>query len=71
MEHRASRRGLLVTSVMAALPLSLTGAAASPLNSAETIIKLPDALQWKTQPTFPQGSADICGLTGDTTAPGL
>ena len=34
-------------------------------------IKLPDALQWETQPSFPQGSADSCPLTGDSTAPGL
>ncbi len=71
MEPFATRRDLLLTSLLAALPLSLTGAAASPLNPAQTIIKLPDALQWGTQPSFPPGSADTCPLTGDTTAPGL
>jgi len=71
METYATRRDLLLTPLLAALPLIPTGAAASPLNPAQTIIKLPDALQWETQPSFPQGSADICLLTGDSTAPGL
>jgi hypothetical protein len=71
MEHQASRRDLLMTSLMAALPLGVTGAAASPLNPEQTIIKPPDALQWKTLPPFPPGSVDTCPLTGETTAPGL
>ena len=29
-----------------------TGSAASPLNPAQTIIKLPEALQWETHPCF-------------------
>jgi hypothetical protein len=71
VEPCATRRDLLLTSLLAALPFRPTGAAASPLNPAQTIIKLPSALQWETQPSFPQGSADICRLTGDSTAPGL
>jgi hypothetical protein len=71
METYATRRDLLLTPLLAALPLNLTRAAASPLNPAQTIIKLPDALQWETQRSFPQGSADICPLTGDSTEPGL
>jgi hypothetical protein len=71
MEPYATRRDVLLTSLLAALPLNLTSAAATPLNPAQTIIKLPDALQWETQPSFPQGSADICRLTGDSTKPGL
>ena len=71
MEPYATRRDLLLTSLLAALPLNLAGAAASPLNPAQTIIKLPDALPWETQSTFPPGSADISPLTGDSTAPGL
>jgi hypothetical protein len=68
VEPYATRRDLLLTSLLAALPFRPTGGAASPLNPAQTIIKLPDALQWETQPSFPQGSADICRLTGDSTA---
>jgi hypothetical protein len=72
MEPHASRRDLLLTSLLAAFPLSVSGAAASPLDPAQTIIKLPDALQWKAPPPpFPQGSVDMCPLTGETTAPGL
>jgi hypothetical protein len=51
-----TRRDLLLTSLLAALPLGARSAAATPLNPAQTIVKLPDALQWETQPSFPQGS---------------
>ena len=71
VEPYATRRDLLLTSLLAARPSGQRRAAASPLNPAQTIIKLPDALQWETQPSFPQGSADSCPLTGDSTAPGL
>jgi hypothetical protein len=65
MEHQANRRDLLLTSLMAALPLGMTGAVASPLNPEQTIIKPPDELQWKTLPPFPPGSVDTCALTGE------
>ena len=71
MDQHASRRDLLLTSLMAALPLEIAGAAASPLNPEQTIIKPPDTLQWQTLPPFPPGSVDTCALTGQTTAPGL
>jgi hypothetical protein len=71
MEHQASRRDLLLTSLLATLPLGVEGAAASPLNPEQTIIKPPDALSWKSQPNFPPNSVDSCTLTGDTNAPGL
>ena len=71
MEHQASRRDLLLSSLLAALPLGVTSAAASPLNPEQTIIKPPDALAWKSQPNFPPKSVDNCALTGDTSAPGL
>ena len=45
MEHQASRRDLLLTSLMAALPLGVAGAAASPLNPQQTIIKPQDAME--------------------------
>jgi hypothetical protein len=71
MEHQASRRDLLLTSLTAALPFGIPSAAASPLNPEQTIIKPRDALEWKTLPPFPPGSVDTCALTGQTTAPGL
>jgi hypothetical protein len=71
MDQHASRRDLLLTSLMAALPLGISGAAASPLNPEQTIIKPPEALQWQTLPPFPPGSVDNVALAGQTTAPGL
>jgi len=71
MEHNASRRDLLLTSLLATLPLSLSGAVASPINPAQTIVKLPDALAWKSNPANPVRSVDMCPLTGDINAPGL
>jgi hypothetical protein len=71
MEHHASRRDLLLTSLLAALPLGMGGAMASPLDPAQTIIKLPDALQWKSNPTYPAKSVEMCPLFGDTEAQGL
>jgi hypothetical protein len=71
MEHQASRRDLLLTSLMAALPLGVAGAAASPLNPGQTIIQPPATLPWKSQPNFPAQSVDMCPLAGDTNAPGL
>ena len=71
MEHQASRRDLLLSSLIAALPFGIESAAASPLDPAQTIITPPEKLQWKTQPPFPPESVDMCPLIGDTTAPGL
>jgi hypothetical protein len=71
MEHHASRRDLLLTSLLAALPLAASGAVASPIDPAQTIIKLPDALQWKSNPAYPERSVDMCPLMGDPEAPGL
>ena len=56
VEPFATRRDLLLTSLLAALPLNPSGAAASPLNPAQTIIKTPDALRWETQPSFPRAA---------------
>jgi hypothetical protein len=58
MDEDATRRDLLLASVMAAaLPLGLSlgssAASASPINPAETIIKLPADLAWKPNPTEP------------------
>ena len=66
MDYHASRRDLLMTSLMAALPLGLSGAAASPLNPEQTIIKPPDALPWKEQPPFPRRSVDMCARSPAT-----
>jgi hypothetical protein len=66
-----SRRDLLLTPLLMAVPLSFASAAASPLDPAQTIIKLRDDLPWKSNPSFPQRSVDMCPLFGDTNAEGL
>jgi len=71
MDKQANRREMLLTSLMTALPFGIGAAAASPLNPEQTIITPPDKLQWKTQPSFPPQSVDMCPLVGETTAPGL
>jgi hypothetical protein len=50
---------------MAALPLGVASAAASPLNPEQTLIKPPDVLPWKGQANFPPQSVDMCALAGD------
>ena len=71
MDHQASRRDLLMTSLMAALPLGVARAAASPLNPAQTLITPADELQWITEPSNPPGSVESCPLIGATTQSGL
>jgi hypothetical protein len=71
VDHQASRRDLLLTSLMAAFPVGVASATASPLNPEQTIIKPPDTLQWKTEGPFPKGSVEGCILMGKTTEPGL
>jgi hypothetical protein len=71
MDYHASRRDLLLTSLLAALPLSQSSADASPLDPAQTIIRLPDAMKWISNPKYPERSADTCPLAGDANAPGL
>ena len=71
MEHQASRRDLLLTSLMAAMPFGVASAAASPLNPAQTLITPPDELQWIAEPPNPPGSVEGCPLIGATTQPGL
>jgi hypothetical protein len=76
MDQDATRRDLLLASVMAAaLPLGLSlgspVASASPINPAETIIKLPADLAWKPNPNNPPRSSDSCALTGAPAEPGL
>jgi hypothetical protein len=66
MERQASRRDLLMTSLMAALPLGVTGAGASPLNPEQTITTRYAAME-----NDAELPSDSCALTGDTTAPGL
>ena len=71
MEHNQSRRDLLLTPLLMALPLVASAATASPLNPAQTIIILRDDLPWKSSPNSPERSVDMCPLSGDTNSEGL
>ncbi len=67
-----SRRDLLLATLLSSLPAAfIEGAAASPLNPAQTIIRPPDKLEWKSNPAFPEPSVDMCPLFGDTNQPGI
>ena len=67
------RRDLLLTSLLAALPLALAGGAAeaSRIDPAETIVLQPGEIVWHGQPGFPERSVEMAPLFGATTAPGL
>jgi hypothetical protein len=67
----ASRRDLLLMSLLSALPLSVSEAAATPLNPEQTIIRMRDKLDWKSNPDYPDHSVDMCPLVGDTNEPGI
>jgi hypothetical protein len=67
-----SRRDVVLAPLLAALPFALAGgAAASPLNPAETIITLPDAIKWETRPDWPANSVAQAILFGDPKRDGL
>jgi hypothetical protein len=66
------RRDIMLTALLSALPAGfLEPAAASPLNPGQTILRPPSALQWKSNPAYPEPSVDNCILAGDPTQPGL
>jgi hypothetical protein len=72
MTQPAFRRDVMLAALVSSLPIGVGGsAAATPLNPAQTIIRLPGHLQWKANSAFPEPSVENCPLTGDTTQPGL
>jgi hypothetical protein len=69
---QASRRDLLMAPLLAALPMALaTAASASPLNPAQTIIRLPTEHSWIPNKGYPERSVDMCPLLGDTNQAGM
>ncbi len=66
-----TRRDVLLVSLMAALPMELSEVLATPLDPTETIIRKPDQLEWKSNPSYPTRSVEMCALTGETNQPGL
>jgi hypothetical protein len=71
MKLDPSRRDLILTSLLTALPLGLSAASASPLDPSQTILTLRDGLAWKSNPSYPPRSVDMCPLFGDVNADGL
>jgi len=72
MIRSAPRREMLLAALVSSLPIGFAEtAAASPLNPAQTIIRPPGQLQWRSSPAFPEPSVDNCPLFGDTNQPGL
>jgi hypothetical protein len=66
------RRDVMLAALMSSIPVGLAGtAAASPLNPAQTIIRPPDDLTWKSNAAYPEPSVDNCILTGNPTESGL
>jgi hypothetical protein len=67
----ASRRGLLLAPLFAALPASLFSAQAEAIDLNETQVTLPDQYQWKPAlPGAPAGSAETVPVFGATDKPG-
>jgi hypothetical protein len=70
-ELGATRRGLLLAPLFAALPLSLTGGPAAAIDPAQTQVTLPDQYQWR--PALPGGpphAVETVPVFGATDRPG-
>ena len=66
-----NRRALILAPLLAALAFRASDAFASPLDPAQTIIKLPADLKWTSNPSAPPQSVEMCPLFGDVNAEGL
>jgi hypothetical protein len=62
----ATRRGLLIAPLLAALPLAMSGATAGAgrIDPAETAITLPDAIKWSAWSGGPPHSGEVATLYG-------
>jgi hypothetical protein len=72
-DNNPSRRAVLVTSLLSAVPLALlsTVAEASPINPSETSITLPSAIDWGSWiKGFPPHSGELATLYGGLNKPG-
>jgi hypothetical protein len=69
---RASRRALLLASLVGAAPLTLRGTAAraGQIDPAETAITLPDAVKWSAWSDGPPNSGEVATLYGGLSKPG-
>jgi hypothetical protein len=69
----ANRRDLLAASLLTALPLALAAerAHASKIEPWQTIVKLPDQIEWKSNSGFPEKSVDMAPLFGSVNETGI
>ena len=66
----ATRRGMLLTPLLAALPLGFLSTPAEALNPAETEVILPDQYKWTAWTGGPPHSAEMATLYGGLDQPG-
>jgi hypothetical protein len=67
---RASRRSVLLTSLLSVLPLALSAGGALALDPSETQITLPDQIKWTPWSAGPPHSAEMATLFGGLDKPG-
>ncbi len=60
----ATRRQVLLASLLASLPLGLSAGRAEALNPSETQITLPDHIKWTAWPAGPPHGAEMATLFG-------
>ena len=66
----STRRRVLLTSLLAALPLGLSAGSAQAINPSETQVILPDQIRWTAWTAGPPRSAEMATLFGGLDQPG-
>ena len=66
----STRRRVLLTSLLAALPLGLSAGSAEAINPSETQVTLPDQIKWTAWTGGPPHSAEMATLFGGLDEPG-
>jgi hypothetical protein len=66
----SSRRGVLLASLLAALPLGFSASRAEALNPSETQVTPPDQIKWAAWPAGPSHGAEMVTLFGGLDKPG-
>src|SRR6266436_8639143 len=67
---RSTRRSLLLTALLAALPLGLSAGRAEAINPSETQVTLPDQIKWTAWAAGPPHSAEMAMVFGGLDKPG-
>jgi hypothetical protein len=67
----STRRRVLLTSLLAALPLTLSAGRVEAINPSETQVTLPDQIKWTAWTGVPPRSGEMATLYGGLDKPGL